>query len=234
MNKNLNEKIITLKKEINNQTEDFNAERMELIRSHRRETDNLKKVHNKTLERLSAKSQEITRQAEEINKLKATIESLEKTEKELREKIENAKKDGQNKIEYEKQMREMSASRKEIEKLREQIVILENTIAEKEKEISKEKEKNTDLSAEFGNLAQKQEHAMTVMKDELLNEIKERDKSTKDMLQQIQGLIVQGQSKQKDVEHNPKLRQGQSPLPPIRETTTSRQSGSDSKSKWKY
>jgi predicted nucleic acid-binding Zn-ribbon protein len=234
MNKNLNEKIITLKKEIYTQTEDFSAEKMALIRNHKRETDNLKRVHTKTLERLYARSEEIARQAEEINKMKATIESLEKTERELREKIEKAKKDGQNKTEYEKQMREMSASRKEIVKLREQIVILENTIAEKETEISKEKEKNTDLSAEFGNLAQKQEQAMAVMKDDLLKEIKERDKSTKDMLQQIQGLIVQGQSKQKDVEHNPKFRQGQSPLPPIRETTTSRQSGSDSKSQWKY
>jgi flagellar biosynthesis chaperone FliJ len=87
----------------------------------------------------------------------------------LRGKIEKARKVGKYRTEYEKQKREISVSKEEIRRLEEQIDILENTVAEKDKEIRKAKKRNVDLSSEIESLAKKDD--MEAMENKIVGKM---------------------------------------------------------------
>jgi chromosome segregation ATPase len=232
MNKNLTEKIKTLRQKINEQNAEFNAEKMNMIRSHKRETDTLKKIHEKTLERLSVKKQENSvqaqenkTQADEIKRMKLTIETLRKTERELRDKLEKAKIDGKYRTEYEKQKREMSASKEEIRRLEEQIEILENTVAEKDKEISKAKKQNVDLSSEIESLVKKDD--MEAMQNNIIGKMEAMHKD-------LQKLFTQQMQSQKiETETGQQSERSKLPLPPIAEKTPQSTLSTEKKPYWK-
>jgi chromosome segregation ATPase len=183
MNKTLNAKILTLKQEINDQRMDFNTQQMQMVHNHRRETDVLKKNYKKTLEKVCSKAHE---QGEEIKRLKDQIELLENSEKELREKVQRAKHDEKHKNDYEKISREMSASKKEIKILKEQITVLEKEVAEKEEQKMTETEKHVNLSDKFGTLAKQHEADMTAMKNDLISKMDEKEKNTREMVQDME------------------------------------------------
>ena len=90
MNTKLNKKVQNLEQEIHDKETEFNKEKMTMLRNHRKETDSLKKRHEKTLDRFNDKSLENEKQGKEIRRLKATIESLEKTIKELKNRLDEA------------------------------------------------------------------------------------------------------------------------------------------------
>ncbi|XP_060551205.1 M protein, serotype 2.1-like [Ruditapes philippinarum] len=210
-NRNLSEKIKTLRQKINEQMTDFNAEKMNLIRNHKRVNDHFKKIHEKTLARMSTKSLDILSLEDEIKRMKFTIESLRKIEKELRDKIEQSRKDSKYRTEYEKLKREMSASKEELRRLAKQIVVLEKKVAEKDKEISTATNRNVDLSSEIESLAKKDD--MEAMENKLVDKMEAMEKN---MIENMQKLFAQQmQSQKKETETRQQSEQNKLPLPPI-------------------
>jgi hypothetical protein len=127
---------------------------IEMIRNPNMESDDRKKLTEKTLELLSVQSNEIERLEKELQELKARMKTLEGREQELKKQLIKARKRGKNGPEYDQTG---------IENLREQINELKNTIAEKDEEIQKATETKLNLSAGIEKLTKE----MAIMKDDI-------------------------------------------------------------------
>ena len=134
MNTKLSKKVKSLEQKIY----DKEHEKMTILRNHKKDTDALKKRHEKAVD---DQSQENKKQSDEIRQLKATIESLEKTIRDLKARLDIARK---------------KDNKEEIKRLKESISRLEEEKAEKKTAFENlEKKYTRDLQAVEYNLSSK-------------------------------------------------------------------------------
>ncbi|XP_053376318.1 liprin-beta-2-like [Mercenaria mercenaria] len=230
LNKSLLHKIQALKEEING----FKAEKNALTETHKRDIDRQKRETKVIL----AKKNEIqNREAlhiDEIQKLKADIEFLEKTETELRDKIKMLEPTKYT-HEYEKERRDMSASKAEIKKLKEQIAFLEKALEERDEHLVKTKEEKSLMAAGFDRTIdemtkkhEKLEANLNSVKCDLLSKMEENKQDNKEMFHNLQELILARKEKHPSVERSPRLQPPNNVLPPINTPRSSFQAGSKS------